>query len=61
VVDECADRLRLPGWTCADFSTAGGWRVCGTNGENVLRVTAPTHALAWQRAVEAARAVGMPR
>jgi hypothetical protein len=61
-VDEYAGRLRRAGWSCGDFATAGGWTVSGTsgtNGENVLLVTAPAHPLAWRRAVEAARAVGM--
>jgi hypothetical protein len=31
----------------------------GTNDENELLVKAPTQALAWWRAVEAAQAVGM--
>jgi hypothetical protein len=61
VVDECAERLRRAGWSCGDFATAGGWVVTGSNGEKILEATAPTQALAWRRAVEAARAVGMLR
>jgi hypothetical protein len=52
------DVLHRAGWNVGDVmaSTAKGreWLVTGTNGENVLRVTAPTQARAWLLAREQA-------
>jgi hypothetical protein len=60
-VDEHADRLRRAGWSCGDATTARGWVVSGTNGENAIRVVGGTQAVAWRRAAEVARACGMLR
>jgi hypothetical protein len=60
-IDEHAVRLQQAGWSCGDAAAAGGWVVTGTNGENVIRATGRTQALAWRRAVEMARSCGMLR
>jgi hypothetical protein len=41
------------------MASAAGWRVFGTNGENVIDVTGETQAKAWWKACEAVRSLGM--
>jgi hypothetical protein len=60
-VDEHAGRLLRAGWSCGEVAAAGGWLVTGANGENVLHAAGPTQTLAWRRAVEMARSLGMLR
>src|SRR5262245_25146838 len=60
-VDECFDRLHRAGWSIGEVPTQSGWRVSGTNGENVLDVVGWTQAEAWRRACEAAWAVRAAR
>ena len=57
-VDESANRLHRAGWSIGEAGTSAGWRVCGTNGENTIDVTAASQAEAWWRACEEARALG---
>jgi hypothetical protein len=61
--EESLARLLRAGWEIDStrFQGAEGpvWVVSGHNGENQVRVAAPTREEAWWRACEAAQAVGM--
>jgi hypothetical protein len=64
--DESFARLQRAGWSVgeAGFLAVDGrmiWLVSATNGENVVKARGATQAVAWWRAVEQARAVGMVR
>jgi hypothetical protein len=58
-VDESADRLHRAGCSIGEIVSGSGWRVFGTNGENMIDVTAKTQAETWWRACEAARSLGL--
>ena len=56
--------LQRAGWTIweAAFANESGdwlWFVNGHNGENLIRTVGPTRKVAWRRAVEQAKEVGM--
>jgi hypothetical protein len=61
VIDAYHAQLALAGWSVGDTCGTLGWRVYGTNGENIIDATAATQAEAWRLACEQARAVGMLR
>jgi hypothetical protein len=58
-VDESFDRLHRAGWSVGEFAAATAWIVSGRNGENLLEARGGTQAVAWWRAGQQARAVGM--
>jgi hypothetical protein len=57
-IDESFDRLRRAGWSVGDVADGSGWRVCGSNGENLLEARGRTQTVAGWRACEPARALG---
>lgn len=62
--DGALARLHRAGWSIGDaaFAVEGGglvWIVSGHNGENLIRAEGPTRDVAWVRAVEQARGLGM--
>jgi hypothetical protein len=62
--EELLAPLHRAGWSIGDtaFSTESGglaWVVSGSNGEDLIRAEGPTRDVAWRRAVERAREVGM--
>jgi hypothetical protein len=62
-IAEMIRRLNYSGWSVgsAAFATTTGlgWRIFGTNGENLIRAEGPTELEAWRAAIEQARAMGM--
>jgi hypothetical protein len=41
------------------LSAGPAWRVIGANGENLIDATGETQAVAWQKAAEQARSLGL--
>jgi hypothetical protein len=58
-VDESRDRLHGAGWSLAEVGAGLTWLVDGTNGENLLLARGASHAEAWWRACEQARALAL--
>jgi hypothetical protein len=57
--DTVLDRLHRAGWTVGEVRCGCTWLVSGHNGENLIRATGATQALAWQQACDQAELVGM--
>jgi hypothetical protein len=63
-IGECLDELRRAGWSVGDSAFTGergalSWVVTGSNGENLIRASGPTRAVAWLAACGQVRAMGM--